>query len=161
VIGSSTRVQVGGQTLRSKIHYRMGDHLERTVALNQNRPQSPVLFHENKATHRSQQDRCKPRKTGPERLQREAANTPQRLLASSLGSLGGAKRRKVAGSTSFAQELIVKSKLTQRNIQCNVAYLFVILRCPRRTHCFSEKFSFVRSNIERGGLHHQILGYME
>ena len=102
------------------------------------------------------------RKTGSERPEESSVEdgkyTPE---ASSLGSLGGAKRRKVAGSTSFAKELIVKSKLTQRNIQCNVAYLFVILRCPRRTHCFSEKFSFVRSNIERGGLHHQILGYME
>ena len=35
VIGSSTRGQVGGQTLRSKTHRRMGDYLERANSLTQ------------------------------------------------------------------------------------------------------------------------------
>jgi hypothetical protein len=45
----------------------MGDHLERTVALNQNRPPSPFLFPADKPKHRPEQDRCRPRKAGPEK----------------------------------------------------------------------------------------------
>ena len=71
VIGSSTRVQVrvqvGGQTLWSKTHDRMGDHLERTVALKQNRPPSLFSFPGGQAETQAEQDRCRPRKAGPEK----------------------------------------------------------------------------------------------